>query len=62
MDSKSKFKTAVRDCFLGGDDLNLLFNGFEGSNEKKWVGNRRQRFLMGHGETLFDVDGLVEIQ
>ena len=35
MDSKSKFKPAVRDCFPGGDDMNLLFNGFEGSNEKK---------------------------
>ena len=24
--------------------MNSLFNGLEGSDEKKWVGNRRKRF------------------
>ena len=35
---------AVRDYFLGGENINLLFNGFEGSYGEKWVGNRRKRF------------------
>ena len=34
---------AVQDCFPGGENMNLLFNSSEGSNEEKWVGNRRTR-------------------
>ena len=35
---------AVHDRFPGGENMNLLFNSFEGSNEEKWVGNTRKRF------------------
>ena len=34
---------AVCDCFPGGENMNLLFNSFEGSNEENWLGNRRKR-------------------
>ena len=33
MDSSQSSSSAVRDRFPGGEDMNLLFNGFEGSNE-----------------------------
>ena len=34
---------AVCDRFQGGENVNLLFNSFEGSDEEKWLGNRRKR-------------------
>ena len=37
MDSKSSTSLAIWDGFAGGEDMNLLFNGFEGSNEEKMV-------------------------
>ena len=45
--------------------MNLLFNGFEGSNEKKKKNEQAtegRRSIMRHGETPFDKDGLLEIQ
>ena len=34
----------VRERLTGEEDINLLFNGSEGSNKEKLVGNRRKRF------------------
>ena len=35
---------AKRDRFPGGEDMNLFFNGFEGSNKEKMVRQQEQRF------------------
>ena len=35
---------AVHNHFPGGENMNLLFNTFESSNEEKWVGIRRKGF------------------
>ena len=42
--------------------MNLLFNGFEGSNEEKWVGNKGRVSIIKYGEMPFEGDGLVRIQ
>ena len=45
--------------------MNLLFYGFEGSNEEKWVGNKARVSIVKYGETPFDErggEGLVRIQ
>ena len=34
MYNKSDFHSTVRDYFPGGENINLLFNSFQGSNEK----------------------------
>ena len=40
----------IPDRFPRVEDLNFLFNGFEGSNEEKiwekWLGNKRKRFYI----------------
>ena len=43
MDSKPKFESGRPDCLLGGEDMSLLCNSFEGST-KEMDGNRRTRF------------------
>ena len=35
----------VRDHFSRGEDMNLLFNGFEGSNEEKMGRQQQEEFL-----------------
>ena len=35
----------VRDRFQRGEDMNLLFNGFEGSNEEKMVRQQEEEVL-----------------
>ena len=49
MDSKSEHKSsgAVLDRFLGAEDVNLLCNGFDGSNEERIV---RQQELRSYSE------------
>ena len=46
--------------------MNLLFYGFEGSNEEKWVGNKARVSIVKYGETPFDEggggEGLVRLQ
>ena len=37
--------------------MNLLFYGFEGSNEEKWVGNKARVSIVKYGETPFDEGG-----
>ena len=34
--------------------MNLLFYGFEGSNEEKWVGNKARVSIVKYGETPFE--------
>ena len=48
---------AIRDRFPGAEDMNLLFYGFEGSNEEKWVGNKARVSIVKYGETPFDEGG-----
>ena len=38
--------------------MNLLFYGFEGSNEEKWVGNNARVSIVKYGETPFEELGL----
>ena len=38
--------------------MNLLFYGFEGSNEEKWVGNKARVSIVKYGETPFEGLGL----
>ena len=52
---------AIQYCFPGGEDKNLLFNGFEGSYEEKWVDNKGRVSIVKYGETLFEGDELVRI-
>ena len=35
--------------------MNLLFNSFEGSDEEKWLGNRRKGYTVKCRETPFGV-------
>ena len=37
--------------------MNLLFYGFEGSNEEKWVSNKARVSIVKYGETPFDGEG-----
>ena len=45
MDSKSEFKPSGPDLLLGREDMNLLFNGFESSNEEKMVRQQEEEVL-----------------
>ena len=52
---------AIRDLFIGGQNLNLLFNVFEGSNDGKMLKAIEEKgSIMKHGETPFEGDGLVK--
>ena len=45
MESKSELSPAVQDLFPGGDGMNLLFNGFESSNEENMVRQQLEEVL-----------------
>ena len=52
---------AIRDLFIGGQNLNLLFNVFEGSNDGKMLKAIEEKgSIMKHGETPFEGDGFVK--
>ena len=40
--------------------MNLLFYGFEGSNEEKWVGYKARVSIVKYEETPFDEGGACE--
>ena len=64
MIGRQSSNTAVRDHFLGGDNMNSVFNCFKGSNEEIYLANRRKILYckMGAGgETPFDGEGLLKM-
>ena len=72
MIGRQSSNTAVRDHFLGGDNMNSVFNCFKGSNEEKYLANRRKILYCkmgawggggreGGGETPFDGEGLLKM-
>ena len=57
MNSKSDFNLAVCDRFQGGDNLNLLFNSFQGCNEEQWVVTEGRGSILKCRETSFEGRG-----
>ena len=45
MDTKSEFKSSSWRLFPRGKDMNLLFNGFVGSNEEKMGRQQKEEVL-----------------
>ena len=45
MDSKLEFNSCGLGLFLEWEDMNLLFNGFDGSNQEKMVRQQEEDVL-----------------
>ena len=43
--ASQSYNSEVQNLFLGGEDMNLLFIGFEGSNEEKMGWQQKEEVL-----------------